>query len=193
MRAYISGKITGLPFEEVKMRFEEAEGLLKNLGFEPVSPLDNGLDDTATWIEHMCADIKLLHECDVIFMLENWGLSTGAKIEYDFAVRVRKTILFETTILKSQEAVLKIQEAIHETTGLKLSQYSTKSRKREGFYARMLFVHHCKRERMMLSDIAKYINRSYSAINHFLNKYNDEVKFNSEFRVLSEQVNRLLT
>lgn len=193
MKCYISGKITGLPFEEVKMRFEEAEGLLKNLGFNPVSPLDNGLDDTATWIEHMCADIKLLHECDAIFMLDNWRQSTGAEIEYDFARRLGMPILFETNVLSTQDIVLKIQGAIHETTGLKLSQYSTKSRRRESFYARMLFVHHCKRERMMLPDIAKYINRSYSAINHFLNKYNDEVKFNSEFRVLSEQVNRLLT
>lgn len=49
------------------------------------------------------------------------------------------------------------------------------------------------REKILVSDIAKYVNRSYSAINHFLNKYNDEVRFNSEFRVLSEQVNRLLT
>lgn len=192
MRVYLSGKISGLDFEDVRKRFSEAEELLRGLCFDVVNPLKNGLPEESSWITHLCKDIELLHECNYIYMMEGWQESIGACIEYDFAVRTGKTILFASNIIRNQGIVLKIQNAIHEVTGLHLNQYNTKSRKRDRFFARMLFVYHCRREKMKLVDIAKYIHRDHSSMLHFLNKYNDEVRYNEFFRVMAERVNNIL-
>lgn len=193
MLVYISGKISGLDFEEVKKRFLEAEEFLESLGIQAVNPLKNGLSVNDDWIKHLCRDIELLHECSHIYMMDGWQESTGACIEYDFAIRTGKTVLFASNIIRNQGIVLKIENAIHEVTGLRLNQYNTKSRKRDGFFARMLFVHHCRREKMKLVDIAKYIRRDHSSMLHFLNKYDDEVRFNDLFRDMAESVNNILT
>lgn len=192
MKVYISGKISGLDYEEVKKRFLDAEEFLESLGIHAVNPLKNGLSVDDDWINHLCRDIKMLHDCDSIYMMDGWQKSNGACIEYDFAVRTGKTILFESNIIRNQGVVLKIENAIHEVTGLRLNQYNTKSRKRDGFYARMLFVHHCRREKMKLIDIAKYIHRDHSSMLHFLRKYNDEVRYNDFFRLMADRVNKIL-
>jgi len=192
MKVYISGKISGLDFKEVKAKFTEAEEFLNEIGIEAVNPLKNGLSVDNAWIKHLCKDIEMLNDCDSIYMMEGWQESIGACIEYDFAVRTGKTILFASNIIRNQGIVLKIQNAIHEVTGLQLNQYNTKSRKRDGFFARMLFVYHCRREKMKLVDIAKYIHRDHSSMLHFLNKYNDEVRFNDLFRDMAERVNNIL-
>lgn len=86
MKVYISGKITGLPFEEVEDNFYHAQNRLEEEGFEVVNPLENGLPREAEWHEHVKADIRLLLECDTIYLLENWKESKGARIERDIAV-----------------------------------------------------------------------------------------------------------
>lgn len=193
MKVYISGKISGLDFEEVKAKFAEAEELLTAIGIEAVNPLKNGLPVDDAWIKHLCKDIEVLNDCDSIYMMDGWQDSVGACIEYDFAVRTGKTVLFASNIIRNQSIVLKIENAIHEVMGLRLFQYNTNSRKRDGFYARMLFVHHCRQEKMSLVDIAKYIHRDHSSMLYFLNKYNDEVRYNEFFRVMAERVNNILT
>lgn len=62
MKVYISGRITGIPYDEVEINFNLAENRLKEDGFEVVNPLNNGLSANHTWCEHMKADIKLLME-----------------------------------------------------------------------------------------------------------------------------------
>lgn len=192
MRVYISGKISGLALEDAKRNFREASDFLRRLGFEPINPFDNGLPDDATWIKHLCRDLEMLHDCHCIYMLDNWRESTGACIEYDFAVRTKKRVLFASNIVRNQEVVERIQNAVHEVTGLQLHEYNTKSRNRDGFFARMLFVQHCRRNNMKLVDIARYIHRDHSSILHFLRKYNDEVRYNDFFRAMAEQVSEIL-
>ena len=192
MKVYISGKISGLDFEIVKTKFTEAEDFLTELGIEVVNPLKNGLCKDDTWINHLCKDIELLHACDAIYMMKGWNDSMGACVEYDFAVRTKKTILFETNIIRNQGITLKIQNAIHEVMGLQIHQYATKSRKREYYYARVLFVHHCRKRRMKLSEISQYVHRDHSSMLYFLKKYEDEVRFNPFFREAAERVNNIL-
>ena len=85
MKVYISGPITGIPYDEVEMSFNLAENRLKEEGFEVVNPLDNRLTKDHSWSEHMKADIKLLMECDTIYLLKGYQDSKGAMIEYDLA------------------------------------------------------------------------------------------------------------
>ena len=82
-KIYISGKITNNA--NYKADFEAAEFELKIAGFQPVNPAKEHLPDGATWADYMRHDIKLLCDCDAIYMLKGWRESAGAKIEYKLA------------------------------------------------------------------------------------------------------------
>lgn len=84
-KVYISGPITGLPFDKVEQAFNDAEIRLQEEGYEVVNPLDNGLTKDHSWREHMKADIKLLMECNTIYLLKGYRTSKGAMVEYDLA------------------------------------------------------------------------------------------------------------
>ncbi len=192
MKIYISGKITGLPLSEVRQRFADTAAFLDAIGFEAVNPLTNGLDESADWKEHMVADIRMLLDCEAIYMMDNWIESRGASIEYDIANRLNMDVWFESKIRRENQAVLRIQNAIHEVTGLRFNQYTTKSRKRDYFFARVLFVYHCRQLKMTLTQIAKHIHRDHSTMLHFLRKYREDYDYNPQFRELADKVNQLL-
>ncbi len=196
MKIYISGKIGDISDpaveQEVACKFESAQDLLEELGLEVANPLDNGLPKNAPWIQHLCRNLEILDKCDGIFMMRDWKMSRGACHEYDYANRERKIILFEADMMQRNHDVLQIQAAIQEATGMRFDQYITKSRKRDGFYARMLFVYHCRKKKMKLVQIAKFVHRDHSSMLYLLNKYEDEVKFNPYFRGLAEKVQSLL-
>lgn len=84
-KIYISGPISGLPFDQVKQNFNEAEIRLQEQGYEVVNPLNNGLHPESAWREHLRADIRSLMGCDAIYLLKGYQDSKGAMIEYDLA------------------------------------------------------------------------------------------------------------
>lgn len=92
MKVYIAGKISDLPINEVREKFDAAKQRVKEMGFEPVSPLENGCK-SEYWHEQMMACLPLLLECDGIYMLEDWTESQGARIEYTFAQMAGKMII----------------------------------------------------------------------------------------------------
>ena len=96
MKVYISGKITGLPANQVRAKFSSAEKHLTSIGYETVNPLDNGLTPEHTWAEHMIADIRLLFECDAIYLLSDWLDSRGALIEKHIAEILGLKIISQT-------------------------------------------------------------------------------------------------
>lgn len=192
MKIYISGKITGLPLKETRERFADAQALLDGIGFEAVNPMKKSLPANATWEQHMVKDIELLFKCDAIYMMDNWIYSRGALIEYDIAKRLGLDIWFESNVRRDNDIVTRVQNAIHEVTGMQFNEYTTKSRKRDGFFARMLFVYHCRRNKMKLTQIAKYVHRDHSSMLHLLKKYEDDFKYNPQFREMATRVNNIL-
>ena len=92
-KIYISGKITDNP--NYKADFEAAETALKIAGFQPVNPAEEHLPDGATWADYMRHDIKLLCDCDAIYMLNGWRESAGAKIEHKLARDLGIEIIYE--------------------------------------------------------------------------------------------------
>ena len=85
MKWYISGKISGLPTDQVTAKFKQAEQQIRAFGHEPVNPTNNGLGSEASWNEHLVADVALLLECDAIYLLKDWGDSRGSRIEANIA------------------------------------------------------------------------------------------------------------
>lgn len=94
-KVYISGAIAHYDMNERKEAFSRAEEKLMAQGYDPVNPFRNGLPDEAHWRAHMRADIAQLLACDYIYMLKDWELSKGAKLELDVASSCGIKVLFE--------------------------------------------------------------------------------------------------
>lgn len=93
MKVYISGQISGRSAEETAGAFYEAALKLESQGYTPVSPYMG--DEGKTWGEYMRRDIKLLMDCDGIFMLSGWSVSRGANIERELAKSLGFSIFYE--------------------------------------------------------------------------------------------------
>lgn len=99
MKVYISGKITGLDYIEAQENFKTAENYIVDaLGVtEIINPMSAvPYVKGKGWKEYMVEDIKLLLECHVIFMLNNWRSSKGARIELGIAVEMGMDVIFQT-------------------------------------------------------------------------------------------------
>lgn len=192
IKIYISGKVTGLTQEQATKRFDDAECLLSAIGFDVVNPLKNGLKFDASWDEHMVRDIELLFPCDAIYMMDGWLDSTGAQIEYDIAMRMKKTIWFESNVVRENQRIQRIKNAIHSVTGLHFEQYKVKSNKTMLSYARMMFAYHCRKCRMTLVAIGNYLHRDHSSILYLINKYDNDKKFDPVFAPMAEHVEEII-
>lgn len=92
-KVYIAGKVTGEPRLECAAKFQKAQDLLKNLGFEPVNPLQVVGTWEISWEEAMKKCIKALMDCDALFVLPCVTDSKGAKIEVELAASLDMTLL----------------------------------------------------------------------------------------------------
>ena len=91
---YISGKISGLPFEEVVEKFENAEMEVTKLGYKAINPTKNGVNSDK-WGDHMVEDVRNLNRCEAVYFLVDWEQSAGAAIEHQFAVNTGKKMIYQ--------------------------------------------------------------------------------------------------
>jgi hypothetical protein len=80
MRVYIAGRVTGLPYEEAKAKFERAEEALRASNFNPVNPLKH-VNSLASNRDAMKVCMPLLMDCNAILLLNDYEFSEGAKVE----------------------------------------------------------------------------------------------------------------
>ena len=93
MTVYISGPITDVP--DYKEKFGLIEASLKLEGYETVNPSNVNLGENATWEEYMRHDIKLLCDCDAVFMMKGWQRSKGARVENYIAKKLGLLVINE--------------------------------------------------------------------------------------------------
>jgi len=79
MKIYISSKIT--ENENYLKDFEAAETFLDALGHEVINPCKLPHDHGKSYAEYMKEDIKVLLDCDGIYMFGDWFKSEGAVME----------------------------------------------------------------------------------------------------------------
>ena len=91
-RVYIAGPITGV--EGYKDRFERAEEILKAAGYEPVSPIADGLVPGAGYRYYINRGFRLLMDCDAICLLPGWTWSRGTMLEKRYAETVKLPVYF---------------------------------------------------------------------------------------------------
>lgn len=92
-RVYISGAISGRLPEDVCEDFERAEARLREMGWDVVNPLKNGLTEEDTWEAHMRADLRMMLDCDAISMLPGWSESRGARFEITVALELGMEVI----------------------------------------------------------------------------------------------------
>ncbi len=95
---YLSGKISGLPEDQVKGNFTYAA--LEVMFMQPgevdvISPLNIiPLFGRKTWLCHMLSDVwVMVFKCQAIHLQSNWIYSRGAKIEVFIALMLGKEII----------------------------------------------------------------------------------------------------
>ena len=101
VRVYISGPISNKKFEEAKQHFRRIAAELRSNGLTPVDPTLIELssspeeNDLKGWEDFMREGIKLLMDCDAIYMLEGYEHSRGAKIEKYLAFQLDMPVYTE--------------------------------------------------------------------------------------------------
>lgn len=187
-KIYISGQISGLTTEEYTSLFNDAAQQLRAQGYDVINPLNNGVSPSEEWREQMKADIRLLLECDAIFMLSNWELSTGATLERDIAKSLGLRVEYERPPQHRD-----IKRAILTAMSVQFKTIVADSRERWHVYARMIYAHHCKKRGVATQEIAEETKHDASTIHYYLRRYDSEYKYNREFRAAAEKVATLLS
>ncbi|SMO48300.1 DUF4406 domain-containing protein [Solitalea koreensis] len=102
LKVYISGKMTGVA-DLNRSKFDQAEQLLKNEGFEPVNPhkLDHSANVNESWEEFMRVDLAELLKCDAIALIDDWHDSKGAIIEFRLAQDLKMPYIILGSDIKS--------------------------------------------------------------------------------------------
>ena len=97
MKIYISGKISDYP--DYMDRFLEAEQYLRNKGYgEVVNParIMANFPASTPYVDYMVMSLRLLDECDTIYMLDNFYESYGARVERLYAMGRGMEVLYES-------------------------------------------------------------------------------------------------
>lgn len=95
-RVYISGKVTGLPYDDVLDKFAEAAEYLEEQGYEAVNPIvEVPFNKDYGWFDYMGDDIKLLGTCQAVYMLTDWMDSDGAQIEQHAAQTQGLNVMYQ--------------------------------------------------------------------------------------------------
>ena len=86
MKVYISLPVTGKDLEQQKRYALDIAAFLLELGATPVLPFGKpGVPDDAPYETHIREDLKLMLDCDAIYLCHGWSQSTGCVLEYDVA------------------------------------------------------------------------------------------------------------
>ena len=92
MNVYISGPISGKDKIKQRYLFDHAQMEWEQKGAFVVNPFPIAKE---SYEEGLRACIKLLCECDMIYMLNGWSQSLGAKLEHKIANALGMSIIYE--------------------------------------------------------------------------------------------------
>ena len=80
MKIYISLPISGRE-EKARDRAQIIAKKIKEAGHTPVNPFDIYAGENPGYFDHLCADLRVLMDCDAVYFDEDWESSCGCNIE----------------------------------------------------------------------------------------------------------------
>lgn len=131
---YISGAISAPTKEEVQKnlrRFREKAEELRKMGWDVFDP--GSLEQPGwTWEQYLARDLKFIHENrPIMYMLEGWEESRGARLEYQTALLLNLNICFECHLISSQRGEGNSKTQPESLTTLSPSSVSSTSSEKE--------------------------------------------------------------
>ena len=92
MQVYIAGPVTGV--KDYEKNFMKYERFLIRMGHKPVNPVKicAHIKD-GTHEQYMDACLRRLMNCDAIVLMPGWKKSKGARLEYEVASAMGKSLL----------------------------------------------------------------------------------------------------
>lgn len=102
MKIYISIPITGHNTDKVREHADAVKTMLSKAGHTPVNPFDIPTGKkNPEYIDYLLADLRVLNDCDAIYMCSGWGNSKGCTVEHCFAKTYWKAIFYEEGLEES--------------------------------------------------------------------------------------------
>ena len=93
MKTYIAGKITN--YFEYEQHFARAEKRLHDAGHTTMNPATLAQNEGFNHADYMHVCFAMIDVCDAVYMLTGWQASKGATMEYEYARKHSKIIMFE--------------------------------------------------------------------------------------------------
>lgn len=161
--------------------------LLASFDIEVINPLENlEVSENGRFCD-LWAYLDLLGSCDGVYLTKDWFDSNLAAITELTAKRSQMDIWHE-----EMNDVERIQKAIIDVTGLRLADYSTQSRCRVTLIPRCIFTKYCRDAGMTIKQIGRLTKRDHSTVIHSLDTYDDNMKYDKEFRDIARKVDAIL-
>lgn len=88
MKVYIAGKISGDP--NYRKKFQAVETDLKSMGHAVMNPAV--LPDGFEYEDYISICVAMINACDMVYLLDDWEYSRGAKFEKHYAEVTGKKI-----------------------------------------------------------------------------------------------------
>lgn len=101
-KIYISGRITGMEKEAAEL-FAKAEQVLLAKNFTPVNPMLLPHNHDKKWVSYMKECLKVMLQCDGLYMLDNWQQSEGALTEWRLAKKLNMPIMYQNPYFPAPE------------------------------------------------------------------------------------------
>lgn len=191
MKIYISGKITGLPTEIAEENFRRSEELLTAIGFETVNPMREIAKKHREWIDYICDDLRLLNDCDAIYLQSNWTDSQGSNIERSFA-KAKGIRIFYATSKDEFCRICKIKSCIERVVNNLPTDWLTVGRKSLVVIARTIMCYEMIRSRIPQVTILEYLQRGRTMVDYYVDKYEWGVKLDTSFRETANKIKELI-
>lgn len=181
-KMYITGQ--GSPEE-----FQIVEDFLTDMDIDVVNPYKEGIAMDAPWPIRFQGELQAFEGCQMLFLMDKWDVNPScAHIKLE-AERTQKYIWRESVVNKEKPGMEAVKRAIHEVLGVPFQAYSSRERSYRNHQYRMIYIKHCRTLGISLQKIGNSVHRDHSTVIHSLGMYDDEYRYNSDFRKMADSVN----
>lgn len=94
LKVYLSGPVSSRDIKDVLKDFNGAELYLTGLGYDVVNPITYDRVKGESLKKCMRHDLKLLCDCNRIYLLKGWETSKEARLEYNVAFELGITPVY---------------------------------------------------------------------------------------------------